>query len=98
LLRLITAASVFWLALQLCRNRARANLLLKALVAIVVGYAAHGLLAFALTPGWVLWFDKLGSRGFVSSTFINRNSFATYAGIGLVIACGLILRLYRHEV
>jgi O-antigen ligase len=34
----------------------------------------------------------------VSSTFINRNSFATYAGIGLVAICGLILRLYRHEV
>ena len=28
---------------------------------------------------------------------MNRNSFATYGGIGLVAACGLILRLYRHE-
>ena len=35
--------------------------------------------------------------GFVTSTFINPNSFAAYAGMGFVVICGLILRLYRHE-
>ena len=37
------------------------------------------------------------TRGFVTSTFINPNSFAAYAGMGFVAICGLILRLYRHE-
>ena len=49
-------------------------------------------------PGRVLWFASPFPRtGFVTSTFINPNSFATYAGMGLVVICGLILRLYRNE-
>jgi O-antigen ligase len=87
LLRLITAASVFWVALQLCRDASRANFLLWSVAALCCAYAAYGLFAFALTPG----------RGVVISTFINPNSFAAYAGMGFVAICGLILRLYRHE-
>src|SRR5262249_21760205 len=48
LLRLITAASVFWIALQLCRDAARANLLLWSIAALGCAYAAYGLFAFAL--------------------------------------------------
>ena len=97
LLRLITAASVFWIALQLCRDASRANFLLWSIAAIVCAYAAYGLFAFALTPGRILWFKSPYSHAFVTSTFINRNSFAAYAGMGFVAICGLILRLYRHE-
>jgi len=95
-LRLITAAGVFWIALQLCRDASRANLLLWSIAAIVCAYAAYGLVAFALTPGSVLW-SKGHSREVVTSTFINPNSFAAYTGIGLVAICGIILRLYRDE-
>ena len=97
LLRLITAASVFWIALQLCRDAARANVLLWSVAALGCAYAAYGLFAFALTPGRVLWFENPYSRGFVTSTFINPNSFVAYAGMGFIAICGLILRLYRHE-
>src|SRR5215472_9812484 len=55
LLRLVTAASVFWLALQLCRDTARARFLLWSIAAITCVYAAYGLFAFALTPEHVLW-------------------------------------------
>jgi O-antigen ligase len=99
LIGLATAASAFWLALQLCRDPWRANLLLKAFAVIVCVYAAYGLLAFVLKAGRIPFFETpTATAGFVSSTFINRNSFATYAGMGLVVICGLILQLYRHEV
>ena len=98
LLRLITAASVFWIAMQLCRDAARANFLLKSVAALGCAYAAYGLFAFAFMPGRVLWIASPFPRtGFVTSTFINPNSFATYAGMGLVVICGLILGLYRNE-
>ncbi|MGB6915883.1 MAG: O-antigen ligase family protein [Pseudolabrys sp.] len=98
LLRLTTAASVFWIALQLCRNASRANILLKSVAALSCAYAAYGLFAFVYMPGRVLWVASPFPRtGFITSTFINPNSFATYAGMGLVVICGLILRLYRHE-
>jgi O-antigen ligase len=97
LARLITTASAFWIALQLARDAYRAQLLIKAVVLITCIYCAYGLLAFAVTPGYTLWLPN-AARGSVTSTFFNRNSFATYAGIGLVSICALILRLYRHEV
>ena len=97
LLRLVTAASVFWLAMQLCRDAVRASFLLWSIATIIGAYVIYGLFAFALTPGRILWFESPYSHGFVTSTFVNRNSFAAYAGIGLVAICALILRLYRHE-
>src|SRR5262245_10381080 len=46
LLRLITAASVLWLAMQLCRDASQANFLLWSIAAITCAYAAYGLFAF----------------------------------------------------
>jgi hypothetical protein len=98
LVQLITVASVFWLTLQLCRDPSRATMLLKGIAAIVCIYAAYGLVAFALKAGRLPFLEGPARFDVVSSTFVNRNSYATYAGIGLVVICGLILRLYRHRV
>jgi O-antigen ligase len=97
LLRLITAASVFWLAFQLCRDAARASLLLQSIAAIICVYAAYGLLALWLMPGYLLWFKNPYAHGLVTSTFVNPDSFSAYAGTGFVVFCGLILEFYRHE-
>jgi O-antigen ligase len=97
LLRLITAASVFWVALQLCRDGSRAIRLLYCMAIIVAIYAGYGLIARVATPGYVLWLKTRAQHGYVSSTFISRDCFATYAGMGLVAICALILRLYRQE-
>ncbi|HUY68958.1 MAG TPA: O-antigen ligase family protein, partial [Alphaproteobacteria bacterium] len=93
LIRLITAASVFWLALQLCRNSKRANLLFGAIGAIGAGYAAYGIVAvrFGQLP-WLHYIDPKTHN--LSSTFIDPDSFATYAAIGLTVLAGLILRFY----
>lgn len=97
-LRLLTDASVFWLALQLCRDSYRALLLLRAVATIAAIYALYGLILAAFFKSTVPLFDAPGAELSVRSTFVNRNSFATYAGMGLVTTVGLILRLYRHEV
>lgn len=98
LLRLMTAGSVLWLAIQLCRGAGRAFALLGAIAVIVCAYAAYGLVSVGIPsaslPGLTVPYDG----GLVSSTFVNRNTFATYAGLGLVAAAGLILRLYRREM
>jgi O-antigen ligase len=97
LLRLITAASVFWIAVQLCRDTSRATRLLYCIAIIGAIYAGYGLISRVATPGYVLWLKTRMQLGYVSSTFISRDCFATYAGMGLVATCGLILRLYRDE-
>ena len=98
LLRLITAASVFWLAMQFCRDASRASLLLQSIAAIICAYAVYGLVAAWLTPGHILWFKNPYAKNWVvTSTFVNPDSFAAYAGTGFVLFCGLILKLYRDE-
>ena len=92
LLRLMTAAAVFWLALQLCRNRARADLLMMALVTIVAAYSAYGLLTFVPAQP-----ENSGAPIFVTSTYFSRSHFSTYAGIGLITVCALIFRIYERE-
>ncbi|MGB8741250.1 MAG: hypothetical protein WCD52_13675, partial [Xanthobacteraceae bacterium] len=91
LLRLITAASVFWIALQLCRNASQAGLLLRSVAAITCAYAAYGLVAYWFVPGRVLWIENPFRGHFVTSTFISPDSFAAYTGMGFIVFCGLIL-------
>ncbi|PRH89250.1 hypothetical protein C5L14_01250 [Labrys okinawensis] len=94
LLRLITDASVFWLALQLCRSAPRAHLLLYAIMAIIAAYAGLGLYLAGFEASRIPYLDG-PAPGLVRSTFINRNSLAAYAGIGVIIAVTLWLRALR---
>jgi O-antigen ligase len=99
LLRLITAASVFWLALQLSRDATRARWLLWSVVAIGAAYAAVGIVALGFAPtGRVFSGSSLERAKVVTSTFVNQNHYVTYAGIGFITALGLILRLYRRRL
>ena len=65
LIRLLTAASVFWVAVQLCRNPARASLFLIAIATITCIYAAYGLIAFASKAWRVPVGNPLDRRLFV---------------------------------
>ena len=101
LLRLMTAASAFWLALQLSRDVARARLLIWSVVGISALYAAAGLFALGFMPNGRLFAEvvaTLGPSKFVTSTFVNQNHYATFAGIGLIAGVAGILRLYRREL
>ncbi len=78
---LLAYGGVFWLAVQLCARPARARQAMLALAAAGLAYAAYGLYANVARPGPV------------TSTFVNRNSYATYAGMTLF--CGLSLLVQR---
>ncbi len=98
LTRLLTAACVAWLSIQLCRHPLRAYVLLRWVAATVAAYALYGIVLVAVYRGGIPFFDAPPSFVSVRSTFGNRNSFATYAGMGLVVCVALLLRMYRHEV
>jgi O-antigen ligase len=97
LLRLITAASVFWLALQLSRDATRARWLLWSVVAIGAVYAIVGIFALGFMPNGRV-FAGLTPVTVVTSTFVNQNHYATFVGIGFTSAIGLTLRLYRRRL
>lgn len=97
LLRFVTCGLAFWLALQLCRSASRARRLVQAIAIIGAVYAAYGIVAFYVFPRTTLWFDKLDYFESVTSSFVNRNSYATYAGIGLIASLAVCLSLYLNS-
>ncbi len=92
-MRLLTYAGVFWLAVQLGRIRDGAPRIIRALAFIGLAYAVYGLLAYFSGLDAGLWWLR-GARGrVVTSTFVNRNHYATYAGLGLLCAAGLLINM-----
>jgi O-antigen ligase len=79
---LLAYGGVFWLALQLCAARSRARQVMLALSLAGLLYALYGLYAY---------FDR---RAPVTSTFVNRNSYATYAGLTLLCGLGFVVQSF----
>ncbi len=98
LVRLLTAVAVFWLSLQLCREPKRANRILFDIAIIGFAYAAYAIFSLAIAPDYLLWIKKTSYVGYATGTFVNRNSFASFAGVTLLAAIGVIVRLFRREV
>ena len=96
IMRLLTYAGIFWLALQACRVRERARSVLTVFAIGGTVYAAYGLAAFFLTPEAILWFAKEAYRDSVTGPFINRNSFATYVGLTILATVALLARQLFH--
>jgi O-antigen ligase len=97
LLRLLTEGAVFWLFLQLCRLPQRAHAAVQAVAIIGMAYAVYGIIAFFVFPGTILWMTKDFFNDAVTSTFINRNNYATYAGIGMVCALACTFSAYGRS-
>ena len=96
--RFVTCGLVFWLALQLCRQATRARRLARAIAIIAGLYATYGILQFFLFPRAPFsGSDKLDYVDSVTSSFINRNSYATYAGLGLMATLAVVASLYLHR-
>ena len=86
------------MALQLCRDPLRAARLVHAVAVIGFGYAVFGLVQFANLPNPLLWFDTNHQNVVLTSTFVGRNNYATYAGIGLIAIAGITLRVYQQHL
>ena len=97
-LRLLTYGGIFWLALQCGRDGQRAATAFYALTLAGLAYAAYGLLVLFSGTNMVLWMSKPSYHDVVTSTFINRNSYATYAGLGLICATALVIRFMGDHV
>lgn len=96
LMRLMAYGGIFWLALQFGRRDEDALVLIRSVAIAATVYAAYGLVVEFSGAETILWFDKWAYRGALTATFVNRNSFASYAGLGLIAAFGLMLRELRH--
>jgi O-antigen ligase len=69
----------------------RARQVLLAVVYAGLVYAVYGLVIYVTGSETILVFRKIAYLDDLTSTFVNRNSYATYAGIGLICTTGLLL-------
>jgi len=91
-LRLANYAMIFWIAVQASMNAKRSKRFLALFALWSTALALFGLYA-ALSGNNPILLDQATSN--VSASFINRNSYATYAAMGLVTNLGLYLHLVR---
>ncbi|WP_448188441.1 O-antigen ligase family protein [Azospirillum sp. sgz301742] len=85
-MRLLCYGGVFWLALLHTRSSRRAHHFVEGLAIAGGLYAVYGLLLHVSGSETILWMEKWAYRGDVTATFVNRNTFATYAGLALLCA------------
>jgi O-antigen ligase len=99
LMKIAACGAIFVMARAACRDRRRARLFLILFLASAVLVTAYGLLMQATNGScYVFSYSKRSDlappgRQFLcalSGTFVNSNSYATYAGMAVVTALGLI--------
>ncbi len=96
LMRLLTYGGVFWLAMQFGRAQQRARIALWSIVLAGTAYALYGLAIELAGNRTILWYEKWAYPDSLTATFVNRNSFASYAGLALLVALALLKRRLRE--
>ncbi|MVO18573.1 O-antigen ligase family protein [Parasedimentitalea huanghaiensis] len=92
-IRIFSYALLFVLVLEISANTNRAAWLLKCMFYIIVVHAAWSLISLSLLGDTLLLSPKTAYEGFATGFFVNRNSFATYLSMGLMIGFGKMLFL-----
>lgn len=90
LMKLCSYLLVFFISLQFNRNSIHAALTLKSIAYAGLAYAVYGLVIYLGQYNTLLWFDAWAPMNAVNSTFVNRNSYATYAGLTLLSGLPLL--------
>jgi O-antigen ligase len=63
-----------------------------------VGYAAYGVLALVFDPTEILWREKTAYLGYLTATFINRNTAACYFGSCAPVWLVLLMSAIRRNL
>ena len=95
--RLCTYLIVFILTLEVCSRELRVRQLARIIFFGATAHAIYGLVALKLFGDIHFWGEKTSYLGFATGTFINRNSFATFLGMGAVTGLVLIFDRGTHR-
>lgn len=98
LMKLTSYLLVFFLSFQFNRYSEKAIFTFKMTAYVGTAYAVYGLYAFWTGDNILLGFDNSAYKGNVRSTFVNRNSYATYAGLCLLALLPLLLERVKGSL
>lgn len=91
LLSLLGLAGIFGIVVIEARDPKKARMLLAAAAVIAFAYAVYGLVVYLTGNETVAWADKRFYPDSLSASFVNRNTYGVYAGLGIVFATALLL-------
>jgi len=91
LVRLLTFLALFVLVTETATNGERVRKIGWAIYAGIVAHAIWGLMVLTVFDGFDFLKSDTSYADVATGTFINRNSFATYLGMGLCLGISLIL-------
>lgn len=97
LARLGTYAAVFWMAMQYGRSAQRANVVFWAIAVAGFVYGSYGIWAHLSGSGKILFADKWAYGLSLTSTFVNRNHYAVFAGMGLITSFALTIQYLKRD-
>lgn len=92
LMHLLGYGLAFLLAVQMGRSGTRAGRLIDILALAASGIAAYGLSVYLAGIEKIFWLDKWAYHGYLTATLVNRNHYATLAGLGLLCVLAALLR------
>jgi O-antigen ligase len=92
IMRLLAYGAVLLLATQFGYSARRESAILCGVALAGGAYALYGLIVWADGNRLILWMAKWAYPDSLTSTFVSRNSYATYAGLGLCASLGLAAR------
>ena len=90
LMHILTYWSIGWLGLLLAGRQRTADIILKTLIVTGSCYALYGIIIYFSGNNTLLVYEKWAYHSSLTSTFVNRNSYATYAGLTLLLSVGYI--------
>jgi len=94
--KFIAYGGVFWLALQFAGSDHRARVIFWAVLFAAFANAVYGLIMQFSGGDSILWFKRWSYQGSVIGTFVNRNHFGAFCGLGLLVGFGYLLEELRR--
>lgn len=96
-IRLLAIIALFFLALEISTQKSRVERMGWLLFGGVVAHAVWALIALRVLGDISLWGEKTAGIGSATGTFVNRNSFATFIGFGLILGVSLTYERARSS-
>lgn len=94
--RFLGYGAVFFLAMQYGRDPGRARLALWGVALSGIAYSLYGVVIQLGNYDTILWYHRWAYHDSLTSTFVNRNSFAAFAGVSLIACFALLVRIERQ--
>ncbi|MEZ5779564.1 MAG: O-antigen ligase family protein [Paracoccaceae bacterium] len=96
-IRLVSYVVFFALVLETASRAGRVAAVIRAIFLIVTAYAVSGLVMLTVLGDAAPWGVKSAYHGMATGPFVNRNSFASFLGLGLVIGVTLLMESGKDE-